>query len=174
MRHNIWWTIYSYEGDEERKCHQAGPRTRKEYDEDEKKKLEKSYKANKLLVCGIGLDKYNQISACESANKIWDLLKIMHEGISQVKESKVTCLPFNIEHSPSRESETVQEMHTRFTSITNVLHCLGEVIPPSKQVRKILGFLPKSWKSKVNAIFEARNLKTITIDKLIGKLKTYS
>lgn len=44
---------------------------------------------------------------------------------------------------------------------------------PFKQVRNILGVLPKSWKSKVNAIFEARDLKTLTMDKLIRNIKTY-
>lgn len=72
-----------------------------------------------------------------------------------------------------KKSKTIQEMHTKFTSITNELHCLGEVIPPSKQVKKKLRVLPKLWKSKVNAISEARDLRTLTMDELIGNIKTY-
>ena len=71
------------------------------------------------------------------------------------------------------EGETIHEMNTRFTSITNDLRCLGEPIHLSKQVRKILRVLPKSWESKVNAITEARDLKVLTMDDLIGKLQTY-
>lgn len=63
-------------------------------------------------------------------------------------------------------------MHTRFTSITNELHCLGQMIPLYKPVRKILGVLTKSWESKVEAINEARNLKTLTMDELNENLKT--
>ncbi|XP_070010931.1 uncharacterized protein [Nicotiana sylvestris] len=33
--------------------------------------------------------------------------------------------------------------------------------------------LPGSWKSKVNAITEAKDLQTLTMDELIGNLKTY-
>jgi len=40
-----------------------------------------------------------------------------------------------------KEAETIHEMNTRFTSITNELRCLGEPIQPSKQVRKILKVL---------------------------------
>lgn len=40
-------------------------------------------------------------------------------------------------------------------------------------MRKILSVLPKSWKSKVNVISEARYLKTLTMDELIRNLKTY-
>lgn len=36
-----------------------------------------------------------------------------------------------------------------------------------------MGVLPKSWESNFNAIFEARDLKTLTNDKLIENLKTY-
>lgn len=61
----------------------------------------------------------------------------------------------------------------RITSITNEIHYFDEVIPPSKQVRKILAILASSWKSKVNAIYEGKDLSTHTMDKLIRNLKTY-
>ena len=43
------------------------PKTRQHYNEEDKKKIEKSYKAKKLLVCDIGVEEYNHISAWESA-----------------------------------------------------------------------------------------------------------
>nr|XP_016486997.1 PREDICTED: uncharacterized protein LOC107807176 [Nicotiana tabacum] len=71
------------------------------------------------------------------------------------------------------EDEFIQVMHTRFTSIINELHSLGEIIPTNKLVRKILSVLPGSWESKVNAITEAKDLQKLTIGDLIGNLKTY-
>lgn len=58
-------------------------------------------------------------------------------------------------------------------AITNELHCLGEVIRPTKQVYKNSQLLAKAWESKVNAITEAWDLKRLTMDELIGNLKTY-
>ncbi|XP_019253818.1 PREDICTED: uncharacterized protein LOC109232504 [Nicotiana attenuata] len=72
-----------------------------------------------------------------------------------------------------KDDESIQVMHTRFTSIINELHSLGEIIPRNKLVRKILTVLPGSWESKVNAITEAKDLQKLTIDELIGNLKTY-
>lgn len=46
------------------------PKIRLQYTEADKKKIEEIYKAKKLLVCGIGAEEYNSISACESAKKI--------------------------------------------------------------------------------------------------------
>ncbi|XP_075103628.1 uncharacterized protein LOC142178201 [Nicotiana tabacum] len=63
-----------------------------------------------------------------------------------------------------KDDESIQDMHTRFTSIINELHSLGETIPRNKLIRKILSVLPSSWESKVNAITEAKDLQSLTID----------
>ncbi|XP_070022553.1 uncharacterized protein [Nicotiana sylvestris] len=72
-----------------------------------------------------------------------------------------------------KDDESIQDMHTRFSFIINELHSLGEVIPKNKLVIKILSVLPSSWESKVNAITEAEGLDELTIDELVGNLKTY-
>ncbi|XP_070036234.1 uncharacterized protein [Nicotiana tomentosiformis] len=72
-----------------------------------------------------------------------------------------------------KDDESIQDMHTRFTSIINELYSLGEIIPRNKLLRKILSVLDGSWQSKVNAITEAKDLQKLTIDELIGNLKTY-
>lgn len=108
-------------------------RTWKKYDEkDDRKNLEKRCKAKKLLVCGVSLNEYNRILTCESAKDIWDFLKTANKGINQVKETKLDMFTTQYEAFTMNESETIQEMHTRFTVIANELHYLGEVISSSK------------------------------------------
>lgn len=63
-----------------------------------------------------------------------------------------------------KEGKTIREMHTRFTSVTNEMHYFSELSHPSKKVRNILRIFPKSWESKVDAITEARDLKTFSMD----------
>lgn len=55
-----------------------------------------------------------------------------HDGTILVKESKVDIVTTQYETFTMKESETIPEIHTRFTAITSELHCLGEVIRPSK------------------------------------------
>ncbi|XP_075091845.1 uncharacterized protein LOC142171994 [Nicotiana tabacum] len=105
------------------------PKSRKEYSDADRKAIEKNFRAKKILVCGIGLDEYNRISACQYANEIWKALQTAHGGTTQVK---------------MKDDESIQDMHTRFTSIINELHSLGEIIPRNKLVRKILSVLPGS------------------------------
>ncbi|XP_069145684.1 uncharacterized protein [Solanum lycopersicum] len=149
------------------------PKPRQKYDEADRKKIEKGYKAKTLLICGIGSDEFNRVSACESAKEIWDCLKTAHEETEQVKESKIDMLTSRYEKFKMKEGETIHDMFTKFSSITNELQSLGELISMSKQVRKVLRILPKSWESKVDAITEAKDLKLLTMDALIGNLKTH-
>ncbi|XP_075101633.1 uncharacterized protein LOC107804122 [Nicotiana tabacum] len=134
------------------------PKTRKEYNDTDHKSIEKNFQAKKILVYGIGPNEYTRISACQSTKEIWEALQTAHEGTTQVK---------------MKDDESIQDMHTRFTSIINEIHSLGEINPRNKLVRKILSALPGSWESKVNAITEAKDLQKLTIDELIGNLKTY-
>ncbi|XP_070019676.1 uncharacterized protein [Nicotiana sylvestris] len=124
-------------------------------------------------MCVIGLDEYNRISACQSAKQIWEALQTAHEGTTQVKQSMIDMLTTEYELFRMKDDESIQDMHTRFTSIINEIHSLGESIPRNKLVRKILSILPNSWESKVNVITETKDLQTLTMDELVGNLKTY-
>ncbi|XP_070048841.1 uncharacterized protein [Nicotiana tomentosiformis] len=124
------------------------PKTRKEYNDADTKAIEKNFRAKKILVCGIGPDEYNHISACQSAKEIWEALQTAHEGTAQVKQSKIDMLTTEFELFRMKDDESIQDMHTRFTSIINELHLLGEIISRNKLVRKILSVLPGSWESK--------------------------
>jgi len=64
-------------------------------------------------------------------------------------------------------------MYTYFTEITNELKSLEKFFTTEELVRKILRFLPKSWEAKVTGIQEAKDMKAITLDELIGNLQTY-
>ncbi|XP_016447555.1 uncharacterized protein LOC107772570 [Nicotiana tabacum] len=44
---------------------------RNEYNDADRKAIEKNFREKKILVCGIGLDEYNCISVCQSAKEIW-------------------------------------------------------------------------------------------------------
>ncbi|XP_069155736.1 uncharacterized protein [Solanum lycopersicum] len=69
------------------------PKPRQKYDEADRKKIEKDYKAKTLLVCGIGPDEFNRVSACKSAKEFWDCLKTAHEGTEQSRNQRLACLP---------------------------------------------------------------------------------
>ncbi|XP_070017594.1 uncharacterized protein [Nicotiana sylvestris] len=130
----------------------AIPKSRKAFNDADIKAIEKNFHAKKILVCGIGPDEYNMISACQSAKEILEALQTAHEGTTQVKQSKIDMLTTEYELFRMQDNESVKEIHTRFTSIINKLHSLGETIPRNKL---------------------AKDLQELTIDELVGNLKTY-
>ncbi|XP_075087767.1 uncharacterized protein LOC142169760 [Nicotiana tabacum] len=101
------------------------PKARTEYNDADRKAIEKKFRAKKILVCGIGPDEYNRISACQSSKEIWKALQTAHEGKTQVKQLKIDMLTTEYELLKMKDDESIQDMHTRFTSIINELHSLG-------------------------------------------------
>ncbi|XP_075103487.1 uncharacterized protein LOC142178063 [Nicotiana tabacum] len=115
-----------------------------------------------------------KIQDCATAKQIWDTLQVDHEGTTQVKRSRGTLLYSQYENFAVKEGETIQEMYTRFTTLTNELKSLGMIIPKEERVEKILTrVLPITWESKITAIQESKNIATLPLDELIGNLTTY-
>jgi len=135
--------------------------------------MEKNAKAKKLLYFGLSPDEHTRISECESTKDIWDVLQVAHEGTNQLKQSRIELLMRKYELLEIGDRETIMDMYTQFTHITNELKSLGKTFSIEELVRKILRFLPRTWEAKVTAIQEAKDLKTLFLDELIGNLQTY-
>ncbi|XP_070002408.1 uncharacterized protein [Nicotiana sylvestris] len=147
------------------------PKTRADCTAEDLKKWEKNAKAKKWLVCGLGPDESNKIESCTTAKEIWDTLQVAHEGTPQVKRSRGTLLDSQYANFSMKEGESIQEMYTRFTTLTNDLISLGRIILEEDKVEKILTrVLPVTWESKIIAIQESKNIATLKLDELIGNL----
>ncbi|WRX08487.1 zinc finger protein [Theobroma cacao] len=70
-------------------------------------------------------------------------------------------------------SEDITSMFDRFTNITNKLSQLSKLILEHELVKRLLRSLLKSWKPKVTAIKEAKDLNIITLDEICGSLLTH-
>ena len=101
------------------------------------------------------------------------MFQVTHEGIDQVKETRIGMLVHSYKLFKMKSDEFISEMFTRFTDIINNMKSLGKTYPHHEIVRNILECLPKEWKSKVTTIQELKNLKTLALDDLMGSLITY-
>ncbi|KAF3640270.1 hypothetical protein FXO37_23580 [Capsicum annuum] len=150
-------------------------KVRSEFTPDDLLALKKNEKAKNILVCGLGPTEYNRVSTCTTAKQIWDALVNAHEGTSQVRKFSISLLFTEYEAFKMKENETLHEIMTRLTTLTNELTSLGKIISGEEQVEKVLRVLPRSkWNVKVTAIREAnKELEGIPLDELVGKLRTY-
>ncbi|KAK8313744.1 hypothetical protein V6Z12_D01G130200 [Gossypium hirsutum] len=49
------------------------------------------------LFCALGPNEYNRVSLSDNTKEIWDKLEVTYEGISRVKESKISLLTLDYE-----------------------------------------------------------------------------
>ena len=72
-----------------------------------------------------------------------------------------------------KDDETLADFYSRLCDIANESFALGERIPESKLVWKIVRSLPDRFQSKVTAIEESKNLDIMKIDELMRSFQTF-
>src|SRR3954462_12476523 len=140
---------------------------------EEKKSMQTNAKAMNALFCALERNEFNRVSNCQTAHEIWHILEVTHEGTTRIKESKISVLVHKFELFSMNEGESIKDMYTRFTYITNSLIGLGKTYTSVECVRKILLALNSDWEKKVTAIEEANDLSTLSVEDLIGNLMAY-
>src|SRR4051812_28628020 len=90
------------------------------------------------LFCVLERNEFNRVSNCKTAHDIWHILEVTHEGTSRVKESKISVLLHKFELFTMNKGESIKDMYTKFTDITNSLIDLGKTYTDEELVRKIL------------------------------------
>ena len=109
----------------------------------------------------------------QDCKKIWDKLKVTHEGTFQVKESKIAFFSNQYEMFKMQANESITSWFDRYTTIINQLNQLERVIPEDEMVKRLHKSLLKSWRSTVVAIREANDLNKILLDEICGSFLTY-
>ena len=112
------------------------------------KDYEVNARAQYALTQALNEDDRSRVIDCKSAYEVWNVLIITHEGTSQVKRSKIDLLNSQYENFYMLENETIDEMLTRFTKITNTLSSLGDKIDNDQKIRKVIELFPNLGKSR--------------------------
>ena len=113
------------------------------------------------------------ISGDDDYKEIYDRLEVTHEGISQVKKSKISILVHKYELFKIEPNETILCMYTCFTDIVNNLKNLAKTYTDSELCRKIHHSLSRTWEAKVTAIQEPKDLTCLKVKEILGSLMTH-
>ncbi|GJS18119.1 hypothetical protein Tco_0412591 [Tanacetum coccineum] len=159
---------------------QFNPETKKDkivhfhkQNDDLKKKLAKNNEAKIVIYNALPLKEYERIFMCQIAKEILDTLLITHQGNNQVKANKIDLLVQQYEQFMIPEEESIDNAFAKFNSIITSLKALDEGFSSKNCVRKFLRALLPKWRAKVTTIEESKNLKTLSLDELMGNLKVY-
>ncbi|GKA07086.1 hypothetical protein Tco_0686310 [Tanacetum coccineum] len=159
---------------------QNNPKTKKDeivpfdkQSDDLKKKLAKHNEAKMIIYNALPRKEYERIFMCKTAKEIWDSLSITHQGNSQVKYNKIDLLVQQYEQFTIPEEESIDNGFARFNTIITSLKALDEGFSSKNYVRKFLRALHPTWRAKVMAIEESKDLTSLSLDELIRNLKVY-
>jgi hypothetical protein len=104
---------------------------------------------------------------------MWDKLISIYEGNEKVKDAKLQKFRLKFEQLKMNEDETISKYFLRVEELVNSMKGLGEKFEESILVQKILRSLLDKFNPKVSAIEELNDLKTLSIDQLLGTLNAY-
>ena len=128
-------------------------------------------KAINAIFGGVSLDEFHRISHMKTAKEAWMILETTYEGTKKVMDMKLQMLSTRFEELKMGDDEAFHSFYGKLNEIIIAKLNLGEKIEESKVVTKILRSLPESFKVKVTAIEESKDLDKIKIQELIGCCK---
>ena len=118
-------------------------------------------------------DHIKLISSCETTKEAWDILQTTFEGSGDVKRNKLLSLTTRFENLRMHDDESLSDFYTKLCDIVNESFALGEKIPETILLRKIMRSLLDRFSSKVIAIEEAKDLDSIKAENLMGSLRAF-
>ena len=100
-------------------------------------------------------------------------METTYEGTKKVKDTKLQMLSTRFEELKMSEDESFDSFYGKLNELVIGKLKLGEKTADSKIVRKILRSLSESFRAKVTAIEESKDLDEIKVQELIGSLQNY-
>ncbi|KAG9454485.1 hypothetical protein H6P81_007389 [Aristolochia fimbriata] len=144
-----------------------------EWTEEEERLSNCNSKALNAIFGGVNEEQFRRISACTTTQEAWRILEVYYEGTESVRVSKLPMLTTQFELMRMREDESILEYEGKIRDIANQFAALGDKIPQNRLVRKVLRSLSSKFKMKRVAIEEYKVIDNMTLDELIGSLKTF-
>ena len=144
-----------------------------EWTANEDKLANNNSKALNAIFNAVDANQFKLISTCETAKEAWEILRTAHEGTDTVKLSKLQILTTRFENLRMKEDESISDFNGRLCDIANEAFALGEKFSEEKLVRKTLRSLPKRFAYKVTAIEEAKDVRRMKLEELMGSLRTF-
>ena len=115
-------------------------------------------KALNAIFCGVSSNEFHRISHITIAKEAWQILETTYERTKKVKDTKLQMLTTRFEELRMGEDESFDSFYNKLNEVIISKFNLGEKTKDSKVIQKILRSLPESFRAKVTAIEEGKDL----------------
>lgn len=126
----------------------------------------KDHKVKNYLFGSIDKTILKTILKKETSKDLWESMKRKYQGNDRVQSAQLQRLRRSFEILEMKIGETITDYFSRVMVVANNIRNLGEDMPDSKVVEKILRTLVEKFTYVVCAIEESNNIKELTVDGL--------
>ncbi|XP_022014320.1 uncharacterized protein LOC110913809 [Helianthus annuus] len=114
-----------------------------------------------------------QVAQFQTAKKIWEALKTRYVGVERVREAKIEQLEIEFGSLRMKETKSIDSFVGRISQLVTKAASLGTIYEDKKLTRKLLGSVPWNYVLIVASIEQFADLKTMTFQDAISRLKTF-
>ncbi|KAL6209674.1 hypothetical protein ACLB2K_020614 [Fragaria x ananassa] len=118
-------------------------------------------------------ENFPRITRDNTAKEAWEILEREFQGDSKARTIKLQSLRREFHNLKMRESECIQDYSSLVTEVVNQMRTLGEDLSDQKVVEKILISLTEKYDPIVGAIEESKDISSLSIEQLMGSLKSH-
>nr|XP_048335976.1 uncharacterized protein LOC125423972 [Ziziphus jujuba var. spinosa] len=116
---------------------------------------------------------FTKIINIKSPKEVWNKLKLEFEGNNKVKSVNLRTLKREFDLIKMKEGENIKEYALRLLDVANKIRFLGQDFPDENIIEKLFISLPTNCESKISAIEESVDTKTLDISELISRLYAF-
>jgi hypothetical protein len=116
-------------------------------------------------------DMWATLGTKKTVKEAWEAVKSMHVGADRVKEAHAQRLLQEFENISFKDGELVDDFALRINALAEDLRGLEETVDDTCVVKKMLRVLPKRYSQIAVSIEMLLDLKTLTVENLVGRLK---
>ena len=149
------------------------PKPKSEWTAREKELVSLDVSLQLILVDAMDEDMSHQIMVCESGKHMWETIELLMEGTEDVKENRLDILTTQYEAFKSLPGESITSVFERLNKLLNELSLHGKRYAQKEINRKFMLTLPSHLVNKGESVRERLDFKTMSLDKLYGKMKTH-
>src|SRR3954464_13064157 len=121
----------------------------------------------------VSLSIFPRIMRDKSSKEAWSILQQEFEGDSKLQTVKLQSLKRDYENERMKENESLNEYFNRLSELVNQMKSHGDMIEDRRIVDQILISLTARFDPMVGVIEETKDISTLTIQGLMGSLRSY-
>jgi len=127
--------------------------------------------AMSALLRSVPKEMWQTLGGKKTVKEAWEAVRTMRVGADRVKDVNAQKLLQEFENLQFKEGEKIDDFGMRITNLVADLKVLGETIDDVKVVKKFLRVAPARFTSVIVSIEMFCDLKKLTVEELIGRLR---